>query len=195
MNKLVFATHNSHKATEINNLVSDLYDIQDLGIIGINEEIPEIGDTLEMNAKMKARYVFDKTGLNVFADDTGLEVDALNGKPGVFTARYAGPECDSAKNNKKLLAELDGETNRRAQFRTIICLIIGNNEYLFEGVVKGTIANKLAGNEGFGYDPVFIPDGYDKTFAEMPLSEKNKISHRSIAVKKLVNFLQELSNL
>lgn len=195
MNKLVFATHNQHKANEINLLVSDLYDIQDLGIVGITEDIPETGDTLEANAKMKAHYVFDKTGLNVFADDTGLEVEALNGKPGVFTARYAGPECDSAKNIKKLLAELNGETNRRAQFRTIICLIIGNDEYLFEGVVKGTITTKLAGNEGFGYDPVFIPDGYDKTFAEMPLSEKNKISHRSIAVKKLVNFLQELSSL
>ncbi len=195
MNKLVFATHNKHKAMEINNLVSDLYDIQDLGIIGINEDIPETGDTLEANAKMKARYVFDKTGLNVFADDTGLEVEALNGKPGVHTARYAGLDCDPVKNMKKLLAELDGETNRRAQFRTIICLIIGNDEYLFEGVVKGSIANDFAGKEGFGYDPIFIPDGYEKTFAEMPLSEKNKISHRSIAVKKLVNFLQELSGI
>ncbi len=180
---------------EISALVSDLYDIQDLGIIGINEEIPEIGDTLEANAKMKARYVFDKTGLNVFADDTGLEVEALGGRPGVHTARYAGHDCDTLKNMKKLLAELDGVDNRRAQFRTVICLIFGNDEYLFEGVVKGTIARDFAGTEGFGYDPIFIPDGYERTFAEMPLSEKNKISHRSIAVRKLVNFLQELSNI
>lgn len=195
MNKLVFATHNSHKAKEINDLISDIYDIQDLGIIGINEEIPETGDTLEANARMKARYVFDKTGLNVFADDTGLEVEALNGRPGVHTARYAGPECDPVKNMQKLLAELDGESNRRAQFRTIICLIIGNDEFIFEGVAKGTIATEFTGTEGFGYDPIFIPDGYKKTFAEMPMSEKNKISHRSIAVRKLVGFLQELNGL
>lgn len=190
MKALVFATHNSHKASEINNLLGGLYEIRELDAIGITEDIPENGDTLEANARQKARYVYDRTGLDVFADDTGLEVEALGGRPGVYTARYAGEECDSVKNMKKLLAELEGQSNRRARFRTVICLIIGGVEHLFEGVVNGTITNSFSGTEGFGYDPVFMPDGQNRTFAEMPLSEKNKISHRGLAVGKLVNFLQ-----
>lgn len=190
MKALVFATHNSHKASEINNLLGGLYEIRELDAIGITEDIPENGDTLEANARQKARYVYDRTGFDVFADDTGLEVEALGGRPGVYTARYAGEECDSVKNMKKLLAELEGQSNRRARFRTVICLIIGGVEHLFEGIVNGTITNSFSGTEGFGYDPVFMPDGQNRTFAEMPLSEKNKISHRGLAVAKLVNFLQ-----
>ena len=190
MKALVFATHNSHKASEINNLLGGLYEIRELDAIGITEDIPENGDTLEANARQKARYVYDRTGLDVFADDTGLEVEALGGRPGVYTARYAGEECDSVKNMKRLLAELEGQSNRRARFRTVICLIIGGVEHLFEGIVNGTITNSFSGTEGFGYDPVFMPDGQNRTFAEMPLSEKNKISHRGLAVAKLVNFLQ-----
>ncbi|MBO7144626.1 MAG: RdgB/HAM1 family non-canonical purine NTP pyrophosphatase [Salinivirgaceae bacterium] len=193
MKALVFATHNSHKASEINNLLGGLYEIRELDAIGITEDIPENGDTLEANAREKARYVYDRTGLDVFADDTGLEVEALGGRPGVYTARYAGEECDSVKNMKKLLAELEGQSNRKARFRTVICLISGGVEHLFEGVVNGTITTSFSGTEGFGYDPVFMPDGENRTFAEMPLTEKNKISHRGLAVEKLVSFLQAKS--
>ena len=189
MKSLVFATHNSHKASEINNLLGGLYEIRELDAIGITEDIPEEGDTLEANAREKARYVYDRTGLDVFADDTGLEVEALNGQPGVYTARYAGEECDSVKNMKKLLAELDGQSSRKARFRTVICLISGGVEHLFEGVVNGTITTSFSGTEGFGYDPIFMPDGENRTFAEMPLTEKNKISHRGRAVSELVKFL------
>lgn len=192
MKALVFATHNSHKASEINNLLGGLYEIRELDAIGITEDIPENGDTLEANARQKARYVYDRTGLDVFADDTGLEVEALGGRPGVYTARYAGEECDSVKNMKKLLAELGGQSNRKARFRTVICLISGGVEHLFEGVVNGTITTSFSGTEGFGYDPIFMPDGENRTFAEMPLTEKNKISHRGLAVAKLVNFLQQI---
>lgn len=192
MKALVFATHNSHKASEINNLLGGLYEIRELDAIGITEDIPENGDTLEANAREKARYVYDRTGLDVFADDTGLEVEALNGQPGVYTARYAGEECNSVKNMKKLLAELDGQSNRKARFRTVICLISGGVEHLFEGVVNGTITTSFSGTEGFGYDPIFMPDGENRTFAEMPLTEKNKISHRGLAVGKLVNFLRQI---
>lgn len=192
MKALVFATHNSHKASEINNLLGGLYEIRELDAIGITEDIPENGDTLEANAREKARYVYDRTGLDVFADDTGLEVEALNGQPGVYTARYAGEECDSVKNMKKLLAELEGQSNRKARFRTVICLISGGVEHLFEGVVNGTITTSFSGTEGFGYDPIFMPDGENRTFAEMPLTEKNKISHRGLAVGKLVNFLRQI---
>lgn len=191
MKKLVFATHNKHKASEINNLLGGLYEIRELDAIGISEDIPEDGDTLEANAREKAHYVYDRTGFDVFADDTGLEVEALGGRPGVITARYAGDECDSVKNMKKLLAELEGQQNRRARFRTIICLIMNGVEHTFEGVVNGTITNSFSGTEGFGYDPVFMPDGCNRTFAEMSMDEKNKISHRALAVGKLVGFLQE----
>lgn len=195
MRKLIFATHNQNKSDEVSRMIGDLYDVIDLSQTGIDEDIPETGNTLEANARIKARYVYDRTGQNVFADDTGLEVEALNGKPGVITARYAGPECDSVKNMHKLLDDLANEDNRRAQFRTVICLKIGESEYLFEGVVKGTITRHFQGNEGFGYDPIFMPDGYNQTFAEMPMEEKNKISHRGLAVEKLVSFLRKISDL
>jgi XTP/dITP diphosphohydrolase len=190
MKTLVFATHNKHKADEITPLLGGLYEIKALDAIGISEDIPENGDTLEANARQKARYVYDRTGADVFADDTGLEVEALDGRPGVFTARYAGDECDSVKNMQKLLSELEGKDNRRARFRTVICLIDNGVEHLFEGVVNGTITTSFAGTEGFGYDPIFMPDGTGRTFAEMPLNEKNKISHRALAVEKLSEFLQ-----
>ena len=195
MRKLIFATHNQHKSDEVSRMIGDLYDVIDLSQAGIDEDIPETGSTLEANARIKARYVYDRTGQNVFADDTGLEVDALNGQPGVITARYASPECDSVKNMQKLLADLANEDNRRAQFRTVICLKMGESEYLFEGVVKGTITRSFSGKEGFGYDPIFMPDGYNQTFAEMPMDEKNKISHRGLAVEKLVNFLRKIGDL
>ena len=195
MRELIFATHNKHKSDEVARMIGDLYDVKDLSQTGIDEDIPETGTTLESNARLKACYVYDRLGVNVFADDTGLEVEALDGQPGVITARYAGPECDSVKNMQKLLAELENEDNRRAQFRTVICLKIGESEYLFEGVVKGTITRKFSGKEGFGYDPIFMPDGYNQTFAEMPMDEKNKISHRGRAVEKLVKFLRQIGDL
>lgn len=195
MRELIFATHNKHKSDEVARMIGDLYDVKDLSQTGIDEDIPETGTTLESNARLKACYVYDRLGVNVFADDTGLEVEALDGQPGVITARYAGPECDSVKNMQKLLAELENEDNRRAQFRTVICLKIGESEYLFEGVVKGTITRKFSGKEGFGYDPIFMPDGYNQTFAEMSMEEKNKISHRGRAVEKLVKFLRQIGDL
>ncbi len=175
-------------------MIGDLYNVKDLSQTGIEEEVPETGNTLEANARQKARYVYDRVGQSVFADDTGLEVEVLGGKPGVHTARYAGPECDSDKNMRKLLADLANEENRRAQFRTVICLKIGESEYLFEGVVKGTITREFSGEEGFGYDPIFMPDGYNQTFAEMPMDEKNKISHRGRAIEKLVEFLRRMGD-
>ena len=195
MRKLIFATHNKHKSDEVSQMIGDLFDVRDLSQTGIEEDIPETGNTLESNARIKARYVYDRTGQNVFADDTGLEVEALNGQPGVFTARYAGPECDSVKNMHKLLDDLANENNRRAQFRTVICLKMGESEFIFEGVVKGTITRSFSGKEGFGYDPIFMPDGYNQTFAEMPMEEKNKISHRGLAVEKLVSFLRKIGDL
>ena len=195
MRKLIFATHNKHKSDEVSQMIGDLFDVRDLSQTGIEEDIPETGNTLESNARIKARYVYDRTGQNVFADDTGLEVEALNGQPGVFTARYAGPECDSVKNMHKLLDDLANENNRRAQFRTVICLKMGESEFIFEGVVKGTITRSFSGKEGFGYDPIFMPDGYNQTFAEMSMEEKNKISHRGLAVEKLVSFLRKIGDL
>ncbi len=194
MRELIFATHNQHKSDEVARMIGDLYNVKDLSQTGIEEEVPETGNTLEANARQKARYVYDRVGQSVFADDTGLEVEVLGGKPGVHTARYAGPECDSDKNMRKLLADLANEENRRAQFRTVICLKIGESEYLFEGVVKGTITREFSGEEGFGYDPIFMPDGYNQTFAEMPMDEKNKISHRGRAIEKLVEFLRRMGD-
>ncbi len=192
MQKLVFATHNKHKIKEVGELIGDKFQITDLKSIGITEDIPETGDTLESNARLKARYVHIHTGLDAFADDTGLEIEALNGQPGVYTARYAGPECDSLLNMQKMLNVLEDEDNRRAKFRTVICLIMGDNEYLFEGVVKGHITRQMSGSEGFGYDPIFQPDGYKQTFAEMPIELKNSISHRGQAMNKLTDFLKEI---
>jgi XTP/dITP diphosphohydrolase len=189
--KLIFATNNKHKIREISDLLDDRFKIIGLADTGITEDIPEDADNLADNALFKARYVHERTGLNVFADDTGLEVDALNGAPGVHSARYAGANKDPDGNIIKLLKELEGVEDRKARFRTVIALIYHNSEYLFEGKVEGGIIQKRRGTDGFGYDPVFVAEGYDLTFAEIPLSEKNKISHRAQAMKKLLVFLAQ----
>jgi XTP/dITP diphosphohydrolase len=187
--ELLFASNNSHKVTEINNILGNSFVLKGLKDAGITEDIPETAPTLEGNALQKARYVHEKTGRDVFADDTGLEVESLNGMPGVNSARFAGENKDSDANIDKLLLMLKGKENRKARFRTVIALIIGGEEHLFEGIVEGTIISDRRGREGFGYDPVFVPEGRDITFAEMPLTEKNKISHRARAFEKLRAFL------
>jgi XTP/dITP diphosphohydrolase len=189
-NELIFATNNKHKLTEIQSLIGSQLSIKSLEDIGCTDDIAETADTLEGNALLKARYVFDKYGVNCFADDTGLEIEALNGRPGVLSARYATQGHDFEANIDKVLSELEGSVNRKARFRTVIVLIIDNTVNYFEGIVEGVIITERHGKEGFGYDPVFLPDGYKQTFAEMPLIEKNKISHRARAVNKLVDFLK-----
>lgn len=188
--ELVFATNNQHKHREVQELLGNHFKVLSLSEIGINVDIPEDFDTLQENALQKAQYIYNRTGHSCFADDTGLEVDALNGEPGVFSARYAGESKSSKDNIKKLLANLEGVKNRKARFRTVIALIFDKQEYLFEGEVWGTIIETEQGSDGFGYDPVFLPDGYDNTFAQMPLELKNRISHRGIAVSKLITFLK-----
>ncbi|MBO5632478.1 MAG: non-canonical purine NTP diphosphatase, partial [Aeriscardovia sp.] len=183
--KLVFATNNLHKLTEIKAILGEQIDILSLNDINCHVDIPETANTLEGNAKMKAEYIYNHYHLDCFADDTGLEVKALNGAPGIYSARYAGEGHDSQANMKKLLENLKGITNREAQFRTAICLIEGGEEHLFEGLVKGKIIEEKRGEAGFGYDPVFVPDGYDQTFAELGEDIKNQISHRARAVEKL----------
>ena len=190
---LDFATNNEHKAREINNILDDNIRLLRLSDVNITEEIPEDEPLLEGNAIFKARYVHERTGLNVFADDTGLEIAALSGLPGVHSARFAGEAKDSSANIAKVLSMLNGMTNRKARFRTVIALVFENKEYLFEGTVNGTIIDEKRGSEGFGYDPVFVPDGGNLTFAQMPLSEKNKISHRAMAFEKLKEFLHRQS--
>ena len=187
--KLVFATNNSNKLSEIRSLVPDGIEILSLKEINCNEELPETNPTLQENALQKARYVFDNYGFNCFADDTGLEIDALGGEPGVYSARYAGEDCSAEDNMNKVLEKLEGEENRKAKFRTVIALIIDGKETLFEGECKGEITQTKSGVEGFGYDPIFIPNGYQLTFAEMNKVEKGAISHRGKAVKRLVSFL------
>ena len=187
---LVFATNNAHKLDEVRSILGSRFTVKSLKEIGCEADIPETADTLEGNALMKARFLYERYGVDCFADDTGLEVTALGGAPGVHTARYAGNH-DSEANMKKLLNELEKKSDRSAQFRTVIALIIEGKEFLFEGIVKGTIAKEKAGDGGFGYDPLFIPDGYDCTFAEMSGEEKNAISHRGRAVAELVKLLKE----
>ena len=187
--KIVFATNNEHKLDEITKISRGKLEILSLSDINCQEEIPETGDTLKENALIKAKYVKDKFGLDCFADDTGLEVDALNNAPGIYSSRYAGPNCDPEDNMQKLLQDLQGLKNRKAQFRTVIALILNGKEYYFEGVVKGEIIHQKKGSNGFGYDPIFKPIGYDKTFGELPEEIKNSLSHRAIATKKLVAFL------
>lgn len=189
--KLVFATNNKHKIREISELLDSNISILGLTDLNITEDIPEEADTLEENAIFKARYVHERTGMNVFADDTGLEVECLDGAPGVYSARYAGKSKSFDDNIEKLLREMQGSTDRRARFRTVIALILDDNEYLFEGTVEGEIISERRGSGGFGYDPVFLAGGFDKTFAEMPLAEKNTISHRARAMNKLLEFLKE----
>lgn len=187
--KIVFATHNAHKVSEVQAVVGSEYQLVTATEAGITEEIPETQPTIEGNALQKARYVYEHTGLNCFADDTGLEVEALNGAPGVYSARYAGEHVSYADNNVLLLKNLAGCENRKARFRTVIALIVDGKEYLFEGRVEGTIATEPHGEGGFGYDPLFVPEGSQLTFAEMSSEAKNKISHRGRAVAKLVAFL------
>ena len=187
---LVFATNNKHKLEELQAILGDKIRILSLKDIGCNEDIPEEQATLEGNASQKAFYVFNKFGHNCFADDTGLEIDALNGEPGVYSARYAGEEKSAEANMNKVLDKLTKIKNRNARFRTVISLVINGSEKQFEGVVEGEIVDVKKGGSGFGYDPIFKPTGFSKTFAEMNLSEKNQISHRGRAVKKLVNHLK-----
>lgn len=187
--KLVFATNNAHKLEEVSSILGDKIELVSLNDIGCHVDIPETADTLEGNALLKAQYVRDNYGVDCFADDTGLEVEALNNEPGVYTARYAGEGKDARASMQKVLQKLEGIENRKAQFRTVISLILGGKEYLFEGIVRGEIIREGRGTAGFGYDPVFVPEGYDKTFAELGDEIKNKISHRAIAVNKLCRFL------
>lgn len=192
--KLVFATGNPNKIREVHEMLSGGMDIAGLKDIGCYEDIPETQPTIEGNALQKARYVVDNYKVNCFSEDTGLEIDALNGEPGVYTARYAGDAKDPNANMALALERLKDKTNRGAQFKTVIALIIDKKEYTFEGIARGTIAHEKMGNKGFGYDPIFIPEGYTTSFAQMSAAEKNKISHRGKAVRKLVDFLQNFSD-
>ena len=187
--KLVFATNNQHKLDEIRKITNGLTEIVSLAEINCHDDIPETADTLEGNALQKARYIKEHFGLDCFADDTGLEVEVLHNAPGVFSARYAGPGHDSLAYMNKLLQELQDKDNRKARFRTVIALILNGKEYLFEGIINGTITREKRGGSGFGYDPLFVPDNYSQTFAEMGNDIKNQISHRAQAVKKLTTFL------
>ncbi len=190
--KLVFATNNKNKLKEVQAMLTN-FEIVSLADINCFDDIPETADTLEGNAILKANYITEKFGLNCFADDTGLEVEALNNAPGVYSARYAGEENSAENNMHKLLNELDKEANRKAQFRTAIALNLEGNQYIFEGICKGKILKQKQGDSGFGYDPIFMPNGYNKSFAEMDMIEKGKISHRGKAIEKLVTFLNKNS--
>lgn len=189
--KLVFASNNKNKIQEIKALVPNTFQILSLEEIGCTEDIPETADTIEGNAILKANYVTEKYGYDCFADDTGLEVEALNGAPGVYSARYAGEQKDANDNMDKLLSELKDKSNRNANFKTVIALNLNGNQNLFTGIINGKIIEKKIGTNGFGYDPIFVADGYSKTFAEQTMEEKSIISHRGIAVKELILFLQK----
>lgn len=189
--KFVFATNNAHKLEEITAILGDKIELLSMKDIHCHADIPETADTLEGNALLKARYIFENYNMDCFADDTGLEVEALNGAPGVYSARYAGDAHNSEANMRKLLQDMEGIENRKAQFRTVFALIINGKEHLFEGIVKGEITKHRCGSSGFGYDPVFIPEGYTQTYAEMGNTLKNKISHRALATNKLCNFLSK----
>jgi XTP/dITP diphosphohydrolase len=189
MRDIIIATHNQHKIDEIQEMVKGKINIISIKSLGLNKDIPETGDTLKDNAKQKAEYVYKKFQKDCFADDTGLEVEALDGRPGVYSARYAGEKCSFDDNINLLLDEMEGKTNRKACFKTVICLIEDGKEMFFEGKCEGVITTERYGNKGFGYDPVFIPKGYGESFAEMSKEEKNKISHRGIATRKLIEYL------
>ena len=186
--ELIFSSHNDHKVKEVAQMLPSYLTMKSLTDINFHDEIDETGKTFEENALLKAKTIFEKTNKNIFADDSGLVIDALDGAPGVYSARYAGTGKD-ADNVTKALKELEGKTNRKAYFISIFCLILNGKEYFFEGKVNGTISTEILGEDGFGYDPIFIPDGYSKSFAQMTAEEKNKISHRGLAVKKLNDFL------
>ncbi len=195
MRKLIFATQNKNKALEINQLLQKEalgFEVIDATTFGITEDIPETGETLVDNALQKARYVYEKWGVDCFADDTGLEIEALNGEPGVYSARYAGEARDSVKNMELVLDKLKDKSTRAAKFKTVIALILDGKEYLFEGEVAGKITEALSGKAGFGYDPIFMPDGYEITFAEMDAELKNSMSHRGRAVRDLIRFLSRI---
>ena len=191
MKKIVFATSNPNKIREVNEMLGDKFEIIGLKDIGCTEEVPETQETIEGNALQKARYVKDNYGVDCFSEDTGLEIDALNGAPGVYTARYGGLERSAEKNMAKVQTELADKSNRGAQFKTVIALVLNGEEHLFPGIARGTIRKEKSGEGGFGYDPIFEPEGYDITFAEMDSKEKNKISHRGKAVRALIAFLEK----
>jgi len=192
--EIIFATSNQHKLQEAQSIAGNKISLITPSKIGINHEIPEDGETLEENALFKAEYIFKLTNKNCFADDTGLEVEALNGAPGVRSARYASDQCDSHQNIQKLLKELKGASNRKARFRTVIALFFNGKQFFFEGVLNGTITDSPSGTRGFGYDPLFIPIGYTKTLAELTDSQKNIISHRGIAIRNLSQFLENCNS-
>lgn len=191
MKNIVFATNNKNKLREIRDIVGSKYNILSLSDINCHEDIPETADTIEGNALLKARFVKEKYGYDCFADDTGLEVEALDNRPGVYSARFAGEDCNSENNINKLLSELEGIENRKARFRTVIALIKGDTEEEFEGVIYGNISHERHGKGGFGYDKVFVPENYEKTFAEMLPEEKNSISHRAKATRLLIEYLNK----
>ncbi|MBW4360027.1 non-canonical purine NTP diphosphatase [Flavobacterium taihuense] len=191
--KIVFATNNKNKIKEIQSLLPQSIEIISLQSIGCYEEIPETADTIEGNAIMKANYVTEKYGYDCFADDTGLEVESLNGEPGVFSARYAGEQKSTEDNMDKLLLNLENSANRNAQFKTVITLNLKGKQYLFTGIARGEITLKKNGNQGFGYDPIFRPEGYQETFAQLSLETKNTISHRGKATRELIDFLDQIS--
>ncbi len=192
MRKLVFATNNNHKLKELMQILPSEFELLSLNDIGCTDEIPETGPTLEVNAAQKSFYIWDKYGINCFADDTGLEIEALGNEPGVFSARYAGEEKSTVANKQKVLENMKNESNRKARFRCVISLIIDGKEKQFEGIVDGQILTENHGEAGFGYDPIFIPDGFSLSFAEMSADDKNKISHRGRAVMKLVEYLKDI---
>lgn len=191
MRKLVFATNNRHKLEEVGDVLKGHLEILSLKEINCFDDIPETAATLEGNALLKAQHIFENYGYDCFADDTGLEVEALDGRPGVYSARYAGEDQNAARNMEKLLGELDGKLNRRARFRTVVALIEGAKVSYFEGKIEGTIIEQKRGSAGFGYDPVFVPDGYSQTFAELGSEIKNKISHRALAIQELIQYLKK----
>src|SRR5690554_3683166 len=188
---ILFVTSNLHKLKEAQEILGDGFNLTIPSQMGITEDIPEDGQTLEQNAVFKAGYVHKANGMDCFADDTGLEAEALGGAPGVYSARYAGAECNAAANMHKLLNELKGHANQKARFRTVVALVLDGKSYFFEGVLNGSITQNAKGSNGFGYDPVFVPQGYTKTLAELSSREKNLISHRGFAMRKLAGFLKD----
>jgi len=190
MRELVFATNNQHKTQEVRNLLLNDYKVLNLNDIGCTTDIPETGSTFAENATLKSSYVTEHYQLDCFADDSGLEIEALNQEPGIFSARYSGVKDDQTNLNL-VLQKMEGQANRKARFRTVISLMRGTENFLFEGIINGTILESPIGTQGFGYDPIFVPDGYDHTFAEMSMEQKNQISHRALAMKKLISFLKE----
>jgi XTP/dITP diphosphohydrolase len=190
--ELIFATHNKNKVIEVKSLINQNINLLNLSDINFTDDINETATTLEGNALLKAQTIFKKTNLNCFADDSGLLVDALNGEPGVYSARYAGEQKNDEDNITKILSNLKGIENRKAQFKTALALIINGNEFLFEGIMHGTITYEKMGLNGFGYDPIFMPTGYSKTFAELTLEEKSKISHRALALNKMIAFINSI---